>query len=114
MITGNARRETIREINIEGTRQHIPGGGDGRAPSGSCTRRRWRPTASTLTTPSGMTEDWPTRPAKRLFYAQEKAELEQLLNEEAAAHPGLGLYVLRPPVVLGPHAVGAKACSRGR
>ena len=63
--------------------------------------------------PVGMTEDWPTRPAKRLFYAQEKAELEQLLNDEAAAHPGLGLYVLRPPVVLGPHAVGAKAVLPG-
>ena len=29
MITGNARRETIREINIEGTAQHVPGGGEG-------------------------------------------------------------------------------------
>ena len=58
--------------------------------------------------PVGMTEDWPTRPADRLFYAQEKAELEQLLQDEAAQHPGLALYLLRPPVVLGPHAVGGK------
>jgi nucleoside-diphosphate-sugar epimerase len=55
-----------------------------------------------------MTEDWPVRPAARLFYAQEKAELEQLLGEEAEAHPRLALYLLRPPIVLGPHAVGAK------
>ena len=55
-----------------------------------------------------MTEDWPTRPAAHLFYAQEKAEIEQLLLAEAAAHPELGLYLLRPPIVLGPHAVGAK------
>ncbi len=30
------------------------------------------------------------------------------LNAEAAAHPDLALYLLRPPIVLGPHAVGAK------
>ena len=58
--------------------------------------------------PVGITEDWPTRPADRLFYAQEKAELEQLLNEEAAAAPGLDVYLLRPPIVLGPNAVGGK------
>src|SRR3954451_20870443 len=55
-----------------------------------------------------MTEDWPARRPARLFYAQEKAEIETLLAEEAAAHPDLDLYLLRPPIVLGPHAVGAK------
>src|SRR6516165_7232443 len=55
-----------------------------------------------------MTEDWPVRPAARLFYAQEKAELERLLFAQARDHPGIDLYVLRPPIVLGPHAVGAK------
>jgi nucleoside-diphosphate-sugar epimerase len=58
--------------------------------------------------PVGMTEDWPTRPADRLSYAQEKAELEALLRAEAAG-PGPDLYLLRPPIVLGPHAVGGKA-----
>ena len=58
--------------------------------------------------PVGMTEDWATRPADRLFYAQEKAELEHLLQEEAERHPGTALYLLRPPIVLGPDAVGAK------
>ncbi len=59
--------------------------------------------------PIGITEDWPTRPADRLFYAQEKAELEHLLQDEAAQHPEIDLYLLRPPIVLGPDAVGAKA-----
>ncbi|QIK74457.1 NAD-dependent epimerase/dehydratase family protein [Nocardioides piscis] len=59
--------------------------------------------------PVGMSEDWATRPADRLFYAQEKAELEHLLQQEAAAHPEIDLYLLRPPIVLGPNAVGAKA-----
>jgi nucleoside-diphosphate-sugar epimerase len=58
--------------------------------------------------PIGITEEWATRPAGRLFYAQEKAELEHLLEEEAVAHPETALYLLRPPVVLGPDAVGAK------
>jgi nucleoside-diphosphate-sugar epimerase len=59
--------------------------------------------------PVGMDEGWPTRPADHLFYAREKAELEQTLAEESARHPDLGLYLLRPPVVLGPHAVGGKS-----
>ncbi|MEO9151216.1 MAG: NAD-dependent epimerase/dehydratase family protein [Lapillicoccus sp.] len=58
--------------------------------------------------PIGMSEDWATRPADRLFYAQEKAELERLLQLEAAAHPQTALYLLRPSIVLGPDAVGAK------
>lgn len=59
--------------------------------------------------PVRISEDWATRPADHLFYAQEKAELEHLLQEQAAAHPQTALYVLRPPIVLGPDAVGAKA-----
>jgi nucleoside-diphosphate-sugar epimerase len=58
--------------------------------------------------PYRLTEDWPVRPAAHLFYAQEKAEIEKLLGEEKAAHPDLDLYVLRPPIVLGPHTLGAK------
>ncbi len=58
--------------------------------------------------PVGMTEDWHVRPADRLFYAQQKAELEQLLRDEADKHPEIDLYLLRPPIVLGPDAVGGK------
>jgi nucleoside-diphosphate-sugar epimerase len=107
MITGNASRDTIREINIEGTLSTFRAAARANA-------RRFVYASSVAAygfhpdNPVGMTEDWPTRPAKRLFYAQEKAELERLLRDEASAHAQLGLYVLRPPVVLGPHAVGAK------
>ena len=48
------------------------------------------------------------RPARHFFYAQEKVEIEALLGEESRRHPDIDLYVLRPPVVLGPHAAGAK------
>ena len=107
MITGNASRATIREINVDGTLNAF------RAAAAAGAKRFVY--ASSVAAygfhadnPVGMTEDWPTRPADRLFYAQEKAELEHLLADEAAAHPNLGLYLLRPPIVLGPHAVGAK------
>jgi nucleoside-diphosphate-sugar epimerase len=107
MITGNAPRETVREINVEGTLNTF------RAAATMSTKRFVY--ASSVAAygfhrdnPRGMTEDWPTRPARRLFYAQEKAELERLLKDEASAHPEPQLYVLRPPVVLGPHTVGAK------
>src|SRR5829696_230792 len=112
MITGNASRDTIRAINIEGTLNTF------RAAAAAGARRFVY--ASSVAAygfhpdnPVGMTEEWPVRPAARLFYAQEKAEIEQLLNEEAAAHPGLGLYLLRPPIVLGPNAMGAKSILPG-
>ncbi|HXV92677.1 MAG TPA: NAD-dependent epimerase/dehydratase family protein [Pseudonocardia sp.] len=107
LVTGNASRETARAINVEGTLNAF------RAAAAAGARRFVY--ASSVAAygfhpdnPVGMTEDWPTRPAARLFYAQEKAELEQLLRAEATAHPDVELYLLRPPVVLGPHAVGAK------
>ena len=107
MITGTASRETIRAINVAGTLnafEAAAGAGAGRfVYASSVAAYGFHPD-----NPIGMTEDWPTRPATRLFYAQEKADLEQLLREQADAHPAVALYVLRPPIVLGPHAIGAK------
>jgi nucleoside-diphosphate-sugar epimerase len=108
MITGNASAETIRAINVEGTlnafRAARAAGAKRFVYASSVAAYGFHPD-----NPVGMTEDWPTRPAARLFYAREKAELEQLLQEEAAAAPEPALYLLRPPIVLGPHAVGAKS-----
>ena len=102
------RRETTRAINVEGTLNAF------RAAAAVGARRFVY--ASSIAAygfhrdnPVGMTEDWPTRPAGRLFYAQEKAELERLLADEASRHPETSLYLLRPPIVLGPQAVGGKA-----
>jgi nucleoside-diphosphate-sugar epimerase len=107
MITGTASRSTIRAINVEGTLNAF------RAAAAAGAKRFVY--ASSVAAygfhsdnPVGMKEDWPVRPAAHLFYAQEKAELEQLLGEESEAHPELDLYLLRPPIVLGPHAMGAK------
>ena len=101
-------KETTQAINVEGTLNAF------RAAAESGARRFVY--ASSIAAygfhrdnPIGITEDWPTRPADRLFYSQEKAELERLLHEEADRHPETALYLLRPPIVLGPDAVGAKA-----
>src|SRR5947209_16578769 len=99
MITGNASRETIRGINVEGTLNTF----EAAAAAGA---RRFVYASSVAAygfhrdNPVGMDEDWPARPASRLFYAQEKAELEQLLLQEDDAHPDLELYMLRPQIVL--------------
>ena len=107
MITGTASRQTIRAINVEGTLGAFAAAAAARAQrfvyASSVAAYGFHPD-----NPIGMTEEWPVRPAARLFYAQEKAELERLLDEQAREHPSLGLYLLRPPIVLGPHAVGAK------
>ena len=107
MITGAASRETIREINVEGTLNTF------RAAASSGVKRFVY--ASSVAAygfhsdnPIGMDEEWPTRPAAHLFYAQEKAEIEKVLAEEAGRGSQPELYLLRPPVVLGPHAAGAK------
>lgn len=107
LITGNASAETTRAINVDGTLNVF------RAAAGAgATRFVYASSVAAYgfhdDTPELIDEDWPTRPADRLFYAQEKAELETLLDGEAALHPEVALYLLRPPVVLGPNAIGGK------
>ena len=58
--------------------------------------------------PVGMSESWPVRGSDHLFYSAEKAEVEHRLEEEASGYPDTAVYVLRPPIVLGPHTVGGK------
>jgi nucleoside-diphosphate-sugar epimerase len=107
LVTGNASRQTTRAINVDGTlnafRAAAAAGVRRFVHASSVAAYGWHPD-----NPEPIPEDWPVRPAARLFYAQEKAELEQLLGAESATTPGLALYLLRPPIVLGPNAVGAK------
>jgi nucleoside-diphosphate-sugar epimerase len=110
LIVGG-RKEVTRSINITGTLNVF------RAAAAAGARRFVY--ASSVAAygfhrdnPVGMTEDWPVRQAERLFYAQEKAEIEQLLEKENA---GLELptYLLRPSIVVGPHTVGGKVTLPG-
>lgn len=107
LITGTGKRETNRTVNVEGTLNAF------RAAAAAGARRFIYASSAAAygfhsDNPIGMTEEWPARPALHLFYAQEKAELEALLAEESTSHPSIDLYLLRPPVVLGPHTLGAK------
>ncbi len=107
LVMGTASGEAIRSVNIEGTLNAFTAAAAAGAP-------RFVYSSSVAAygfhgdNPVGMTEDWPVRPAARLFYAREKAELEQQLRARAAESGGPALYLLRPSVVLGPHTVGAK------
>ena len=107
MITGTSDRATTRAINVDGTlnvfRAAAAAGAERFVYASSVAAYGFH-----ADNPVPMDESWPIRPASRLFYAQEKAELEQLLQDENALHPDLALYLLRPPVVLGPHFVGGK------
>ena len=84
MITGAASRETIRQINIDGTLNAFQAA----AAAGA---RRFVYASSVAAygfhrdNPVGMDEAWPARPADHLFYAREKAEIEKVLEEAAAS-----------------------------
>ena len=106
-VTGTAPRKQLRAVNVTGTLNAF------RAAVAAGARRFVY--ASSVAAygfaadhPQPLTEEDPVRPAARLFYAREKAELEQRLAVEAAAHPDVDVYLVRPPLVVGPHAVGAK------
>jgi nucleoside-diphosphate-sugar epimerase len=94
LIVG-ARREVTRSINVAGTLNVF------RA-AGAAGARRFVYSSSVAAygfhrdNPVGMTEEWPVRPAERLFYAQEKAEIEELLEREDAEH-ALGGVLQRLP-----------------
>ena len=83
LVTGAASAEVLRSVNVEGTLNAFRAAAEVGA-------RRFVYASSVAAygfhhdNPVGMTEQWPVRPAARLFYAQEKAELEHLLAAEAA------------------------------
>jgi nucleoside-diphosphate-sugar epimerase len=107
LVTGTASAEVTRAINVDGTvnvfRAAARAGAARFVYASSVAAYGFHPD-----NPIGLTEDWPTRPDHRFFYAEEKAELEHLLDLEEAATPTVACYRLRPPIVLGPHFVGGK------
>ena len=110
LIAGGSR-ETTRAINVEGTLNAFRA-----AASAGVKRFVYASSVAAYgfhhDNPVGLTEQWPVWAADRLFYSQEKAELEQLLQREAAQHPGVDLYLLRPSIVVGPQALGGKLTGR--
>lgn len=107
LTSARGGRQAAREVNVEGTVHAF------RAAAAAGARRFVYPSSVAAygfhrDNPEGMTEDWPVRPAAHLPYAQDKAEVERLLAEEAKGHSQTELYVVRPSIVVGPHTVGAK------
>jgi nucleoside-diphosphate-sugar epimerase len=107
LITGSTSGTASQEINVAGTLNAFRA-----AAAAGVTRFVYASSVAAYgfhrDNPVPMDEGWPVRPAERLFYAREKAELEGLLQNAAAAHPDIELYLLRPSIVLGPNAAGAK------
>ena len=107
LITGNADPATLRAVNVDGTLEAF------RAAAAAGATRFVN--ASSVAAygfhadnPAAIGEDWPVRPADRLFYAQDKAETDRCLQEAARAHPATALYQVRPTIVVGPNALGGK------
>jgi nucleoside-diphosphate-sugar epimerase len=107
LIMGTAPADVLRAVNVDGTLNVFRAAASAGVPrfvyTSSVAAYGFHPD-----NPIGMREDWPTRPDHRFFYAAEKAEIEERLRVAAARDGAPELFVLRPPVVLGPHAVGAK------
>jgi nucleoside-diphosphate-sugar epimerase len=99
--------EMTRSINVDGTRNVFRA-----AAAAGVTRFVYASSVAAYgfhrDNPVGITEDHPVRRARRLFYARDKAEVEQMLDDEAQSHPELDTYLLRPSIVVGPHTVGGK------
>ena len=108
LVTGATGEGASREINVDGTLNAFRA-----AAAAGASRFVYASSVSAYgfhaDNPIGMDEDWPTRPALHLAYAQEKAELEERLAAVAAGHPEVALYLLRPPLVVGPHVIGGKS-----
>jgi nucleoside-diphosphate-sugar epimerase len=106
-VLGTASSSTTRSINVEGTLNAFRA-----AAAAGAERFVYASSVAAYgfhsDNPPLLTEDWPVRPADHFFYAREKAEIELMLDDARPEHPGLDLYLVRPSIVLGPHAVGAK------
>lgn len=111
-ITGSHKDPATAAINVEGTLNAFRA-----AAVAGAKRFVFASTISAIgfdsAMPIGVTEEWEPRPVKYFHYARQKADLERALTELNAEHPGISLYVLRTPGVMGPHVVGHKGSGRG-
>jgi nucleoside-diphosphate-sugar epimerase len=111
-ITGSPKDPTTYAINIDGTMNTFKA-----AAAAGAKRFVFASTISAVgfdpDMPYGVTEEWTPRPIKYFDYARQKADLERALTELEADNPGIDLYMLRTPGVMGPHLIGHKSSGRG-
>ena len=102
MITGAASRETIRQINVQGTLNAF------RA-AAAVGARRFVYASSVAAygfhaeNPQPLTEDVPARGTAGHYYSEQKAEVEELLADTLHGSR-TAAYVFRPCIVAGPDA----------
>jgi nucleoside-diphosphate-sugar epimerase len=111
-ITGSPKDSTTYAINVDGTLNTFKA-----AAAAGAKRFVFASTISAIgfdpDMPYGVTEEWAPRPIKYFDYARQKANLERALTELEADTPGIDLYVLRTPGVMGPHLIGHKSSGAG-
>lgn len=111
-ITGSPKDPATYAINIDGTLNTFRA-----AAAAGAKRFVFASTISAIgfdpDMPYGVTEEWSPRPIKYFDYARQKANLERALTELEAQSPGIDLYMLRTPGVMGPHLMGHKGSGRG-
>ncbi len=111
-ITGSPKDPATYAINIDGTLNAFTA-----AAAAGAKRFVFASTISAIGfdpgMPYGVTEEWAPRPIRYFDYARQKADLERALTALEANNPGIDLYTLRTPGVMGPHLVGHKSAGRG-
>ncbi|WP_208611732.1 NAD-dependent epimerase/dehydratase family protein [Mycobacterium paraffinicum] len=111
-ITGSPKDPATYAINIDGTLNTFKA-----AAAAGAKRFVFASTISAIgfdpEMPYGVTEEWAPRPIKYFDYARQKADLERALTELEADTPGIDLYMLRTPGVMGPHLIGHKSSGNG-
>jgi nucleoside-diphosphate-sugar epimerase len=104
VLTKGAPEERIRQINVEGSRNVFDAAtraGVGRLVYASSIAAY----GAHADNPVPITEDFPTRGNDGFYYSEHKAEVEHILDEVEARHPGMEVARIRPCVVVGPHSV---------
>jgi nucleoside-diphosphate-sugar epimerase len=99
---GHGSRGDLHAINVDGTLNAFTG-----AAAAGARRFVFASSAAAYgfdrARPALVDEQIPAAGSARWFYSREKAELEALLRDAAAKHPGIELTILRPTIVVGPH-----------
>ncbi|SDO52730.1 Nucleoside-diphosphate-sugar epimerase [Klenkia soli] len=94
--------DLLREINVGGTRRVLEAAAD--AGVGHVVVMSSLGSYAPGNPADRVDEDWPTTGVPSSQYSRDKVEVERLVEEFTAAHPGTAVTVVRPTLVLQPDA----------
>jgi nucleoside-diphosphate-sugar epimerase len=95
--------DATRELNVDGSRRVFQAAGKAGAKR-VCYASSVAAYGFHDDNPDWLTEEIPPRGSPEHPYSQQKAEVELVLDETLARHPGTAAYVFRPCIVAGPEA----------